>query len=398
LENDATASELERWAAGEPCLLGVSESTIFKTSYVPNDTQYGQQTHFGPINAATGYDTFYSASQGANSDVVIAVIDTGVDLAHPDLNPNRWVNSDEIAGNGADDDNNGYVDDVNGYNFASNIPNPAPQTWTDDPGGEVHGTHVAGLAAGVADNSVGIAGIMGKRAKIMALNIFGTSSGAVVDDLDNAIYYAAENGAKVINMSLGACTDSPSTETAVSFAISRGVTVVTAAGNNNRELTDNPGAAVACDGSQGRVFITPGSYSNRFAGIITVGSTNVANGARSGFSNFSTTLVDIAAPGSDTNTTGGLLSTLPGNTYGRLQGTSMASPVAAGAAALAISLAKTRYGRDISPAQVEDVLVRAAAVRGNLSAVFKGGKALDLAGLAQQVLATDFSSGGGGCP
>lgn len=403
LENDASIESISNWAESDPCIIGVSESATFHTTYVPNDPQYGQLSHLTAIKANEAYDTFYNASSGVTSDVVIAVIDTGVDLTHPDLAANRWINSDETPGNSVDDDGNGYVDDVNGYNFASNIGASGPQVWTDDPGGEVHGTHVAGLAAGVADNSVGVAGVMGKRAKIMSLNIFGTTSGAQVEDLDNSIYYAADNGAKVINMSLGACTDSPSTETAVAYAISKGVVVVTAAGNNGQELTDDANTAVQC-GTAGRVFITPGSYSRNRAGLITVGSINAVNAARSSFSNFSTTLVKIAAPGSDSGSqtdpnTGspGLLSTLPGNRYGRLQGTSMASPVVAGAAALTIGLAKSRFGRDATPAQVEEILTTSGKVETVLNSSIKGGKALDLASLARSILSYSFSTSSG-CP
>ncbi|MEQ1875056.1 MAG: S8 family serine peptidase [Bdellovibrionia bacterium] len=395
LENDTSTQELSAWAESDPCVIGISESTVFHTSYVPNDTQYGQLTHMTAIKANLAYDTFYSATNGVTTDVVIAVIDTGVDLTHPDLMANRWVNP--RPGTWVSPDGNTRVTgDTNGYNFASGIGASGPQVWTDDPGGEVHGTHVGGLAAAVADNSTGVAGVMGKHAKIMSLNIFGTTSGAAVEDLDNAIYYAADNGAKVINMSLGACTDSPSTETAIAYALNKGSIIVTAAGNDGQELTDDPNTAVQC-GTAGRVFITPGSYARNRPGLITVASTNAVNAARSSFSNFSTTLVKIAAPGSDSssqtdNATGspGLRSTLPGNQYGLLQGTSMASPVAAGALALAIGLAKSRFNIDLTPGQIETILTDSAKVETILNTAVKGGKSLDLNSLAAKILENDF--------
>jgi hypothetical protein len=413
LQRDISLEDLESWAQAQECLLGISNSAIFHTSYtLDNDpclnnttanmatTCTSELTHLKNIKAIRttpgtedGYDILYNPNTGVKSDVIIAIIDTGMDIDHNDLKNNLWVNTREIPGNNIDDDGNGYQDDINGYNFASDIANPRPIAWTDDPGGEVHGTHVAGLIGASANNGIGVAGVMGKNAKLMPLNIFGSTSGAAVEDLDNAIYYAADNGAKVINMSLGACVVSASTEVAVAYAIRKGAVIVTASGNEASEISDNEADVANCTKTTGKIFVTPGSYSKKYLGLVSVGSINVATNTRSSFSNYSNTLVEIAAPGSDSNTSGptGLLSTFPGQSYDRLQGTSMSSPVVAGAIALGISLAKSRFGVTLTPAQAEYLLISSSPVNTTLMNYFKDGKQLDLHAFALKILTSDLS-------
>ncbi|MBX9767218.1 MAG: S8 family serine peptidase, partial [Bdellovibrionales bacterium] len=188
-------AELKKLTLADPCLLHLGEDAeVFKDTTTVNDAQFPLQTHLNTIEAPAAWDTFYS---GISGDVVIAIIDDGIELTHSDFSGALWTNPGEIAGNSIDDDGNGYVDDVNGYNFATGIGSPAHEA------GSSHGTHVAGLAAAKDNNSIGVTGVMGRNAKIMALNVFGAGASAGTAPIVNALNYARAMGAKVINMSLG---------------------------------------------------------------------------------------------------------------------------------------------------------------------------------------------------
>jgi subtilisin family serine protease len=247
----------------------------------PNDPNYGlqwalKQAQDHDIDAPEAWDI-----NTGSSDVIIAVIDTGVDLDHPDLQAKL----------------------VPGYDYVNDDPIP-----DDDHG---HGTHVAGIAAAVSNNGVGIAGVSW-GARIMPLKVLDSGGNGNIDDLEDAIYYAVDNGAKVINMSLGAqyskwpCTW-PNIETAFNYAVSNDVLLAVAAGNDGQN-------GVNC----------PAAYDQAMA----VGSTTSSD-TLSWFSNYGPRL-DIAAPGS------GIYSTLPVSqgSYGYKNGTSMATPHVAGLAAL----------------------------------------------------------------
>jgi len=281
---------------------------------IPNDPGWGSQ--YGPVNiqAPQAWDITTGSSA-----VVIAVIDTGVDLGHPDLASKIWVNPGEtgLDGNGkdkrtndVDDDNppDGYVDDWHGWDFVNDDNTPQ-----DDYG---HGTHVAGIAAAASNNGLGIAGIAW-GARVMPLKILDSSGSGSESNVAAAMMWAADHGAKVINLSLGAPTPASVMEDAVNYAYAHGVTVVAAAGNN---------------GSLGVFY--PAAYDNAIA----VASTDAGNN-RSGFSNYGPE-IDLAAPGSR------IYSTLPTSActycdpsgYGYLNGTSMATPHVAGVAALLASL------------------------------------------------------------
>jgi subtilisin family serine protease len=351
VSNTISVEDLKARAAEDPCVIGIGPSQKIIPFSV--DPDLSKQEHLQTVKSLKAAPLFFNSQSGIREDVVIAIIDTGVDLAHEDLKENIWVNPKEVAGNGRDDDNNGFVDDVNGYNFASRKSNAGPEA------GEYHGTHVAGLAAARSENGQGGAGVMGQHLKIMSLNVFGDSGGAETADLDNAIRYAANNGAHVINMSLGGRGAASSTEAALSYAISKGVTIIVAAGNENRKLDSS-------------YFLTPASYGAKFAGMLAVGSIDTRTETRSDFSNYSPISVEIAAPGSVSSPDDiGLYSTVLNDRYMRLQGTSMASPVAAGAAALAVGLVKSRGGK-VTPALIEQLLIESGREIRALLNVFKG--------------------------
>lgn len=359
LKSSVSEASLRSQVAADPCLLSLSEDRLaYPSATTPNDANFVWQVHLTAIEAPDAWDTFYS---GLTGEVVIAIIDDGMQMDHPDLVNMLWVNPDEIASNGIDDDGNGYIDDVNGYNFSTGIGSPAHEA------GKNHGTHVAGLAAAEGNNSIGITGVMGRNVKIMVLNVFGTNGGASGAAIINAINYARNKGAEVINMSLGGPGTAPSVNTAMVNAVAAGSFIASAAGNEDQLVTSS-------------AFVYPMGYSKDIEGAMAVGSVDAVTLDRSSFSNYSTTYVEIGAPGSDSNT-GGVMSTLPGNDYSYLQGTSMASPVLAGAAALLMGWAQSR-GATITPAQVEALLKSSADSRASLSPYFMGGASLNLKNLA----------------
>ena len=259
-------------------------------------------------------------------DIVIAVVDTGVDYLHSELAPNMWANSDEIPNNGIDDDGNNFTDDVSGWDFANNDNDPL-----DD---HFHGTHVAGIAAaspGVNDS--GIVGIC-PHCSIMAVKVMTSQGSGTIDNIANGITYAADNGARVINMSLGGSAGSTTLESAVNYAWARGVVVVAAAGN---------------DGKDARLY--PAAYPNAMA----VASTNIDD-YHSCFSNYGSGYVSVAAPGEL------IYSTTPrdasGDTYATYSGTSMATPHVSGLAGLLISQDPTRSNtavRDLIESTADDL-------------------------------------------
>lgn len=259
-------------------------------------------------------------SAGGLGSVVVAVIDTGVDYTHPDLQANMWVNTAEIPGNGIDDDNNGYIDDIYGANTVADNggADGAEGDPMDDHG---HGTHVAGVI-GAANNREGIVGVA-YNAKIMAVKA-GQATGVFnQSDIAEAILYAYDMGADVINMSFGGAACSIAVQDALSTAYTR-ATLVASAGNDSKpnEATDN--------------YKEYGEYMPNYPaalsyviGVMSVGPL----GVESVFTNWDAAAYngveyEMYAPGE------GIMSTLPGGKYGRLSGTSMAAPIVSGAAAL----------------------------------------------------------------
>ncbi len=286
---------------------------IVQAFETPNDPGFGSQWGMTKIEAPSAWNI----SHGSTA-ITIAVIDTGVDLDHPDLASKLWVNADEIPANGLDDDFNGYVDDVNGYDFYNF------DAFPDD--GNSHGSHVAGIAAAATNNGVGVAGVSW-GAKIMALKALSDGGNGSTADLAEAVYYAVDNGAKVINMSLGIPWTSwpcnyPDIETAFTYAVNHNVLLAVAAGNDGKY-------GVSC----------PGAYDQALA----VGSTDSSDN-RSSFSNYGPRL-DIAAPGSN------IYSTWSFGTYGTKSGTSMATPHVAGLAALVWGMDPT-----MTAAQVRQII------------------------------------------
>lgn len=415
LKEPLNVADLSRLAEEDPCIVGINREMILTTNAVPTDPQYANQLHLNTLAAATAWDIFYHRQNGIRSPVLIGIIDTGMQLNHPDLQPNIWTNPGEVPGNGSDDDGNGRIDDINGWDFVSNV-NMGPLAAD-----EIHSTHVAGLAAaratfpGDTSTPAGVAGVMGQQVQIMALDVF-QGDGASTATISNAIRYAAEKNAHVINMSLGAAAaPTPDIIEAIDFALSRGTFVVVAAGNDGCAMVHQGGTVQNTCTRGGRAIPNIGSPASIVReGMITVAALHEQTQNLCGFSNRNLTsaqgaqigqAIQIGAPGcgavlgtpfAGNPASTGLLATFsaPLSSYNRISGTSMASPVVAGAVGLIYGLYRARTGATPSPALVERILLEGS----NPDSVAVGGKRLHLQTLANY-MNTNFppnSSGGNG--
>jgi len=272
---------------------------IRQASIVPNDPSYSSQWALPKISAPQGWNI-----TTGSSSVTIAVLDTGIDYSHPDLSAKMWLNADEIPDNSLDDDGNGYVDDNKGWNFLY----PGNNNPLDDNG---HGTHVAGIAAAATNNLTGIAGVSW-GARLMPLRVLDSFGYGYDSDVAEAIAYAVNNGAKVINLSLGGSSSSDTLLDAVNDAWGSGCVIAAAAGNSGSSIPWYPAAYDNC---------------------ISVAATD-SNDSKASFSNFGST-IDIAAPGVDILST--YWDTHDWHNYLSLDGTSMATPHVAGLASLLFS-------------------------------------------------------------
>lgn len=286
--------------------------------------------------------------------IIVAVIDTGVDYTHEDLVGNMWRNEKEIPDNGIDDDNNGYIDDIVGWDFSSNDNKPYDLGSTDigdlfngkNPG---HGTHCAGNVAAVANNGKGVSGVA-PNAKIMALRFIGFEGGGTTADAVKAIHYAVDNGAKVLSNSWGSEGEDPADDVnnkalrdSIQYAMDHDVLFVAAAANSGK---DN-------DNVKDPAYPATYPYDN----IISVAAVD-SKDALAGFSNYGKTTVDLGAPGVK------IFSTTFGNHYtdtliplmgATWDGTSMACPHVAGAAALYWSAHPEKHWKDVKDAILNSV-------------------------------------------
>jgi hypothetical protein len=279
---------------------------------LPDDPSFSQQwglKNTGQFNGTPGADIHAPAAWEITTGthaVVVAVIDTGVDYTHPDLQANLWTNPGEInPSDGIDDDDNGYVDDWRGWDFHDNDNDP----WDD----HSHGTHVSGIIGAAGNNGVGVSGVCW-QVTLMPLDTFDSSGESLTSSLVEAIAYAEMMGAKLINASWGDPDEDPLLEETIRSFTAAGGLFIAAAGNENGKDND--------------VFTSfPANYS--IDGLLSVGASNVLDQAAS-FSSIGNNRVHLFAPGS------GIYSTYPTTslTYGMKSGTSMAAPMVTGAAAL----------------------------------------------------------------
>ena len=303
LEAGATLDKVLAVYRSRPDVEYAELNPIISICATPNDPSYADQWALAKIHAAEAWDI----CRGSDG-VIVAVIDTGVDYNHPDLQANMWTNEAEGKGLvGVDDDGNGYVDDVHGFNFAYGNNNPI-----DDHG---HGTAVTGIIAAVGNNGANIAGICW-TARIMPVKILSATGDGTAADAVPAIYYAVANGADIVSGSWGGADTSDALRDAIAYAHDQGVVIVAAAGNSGSAIPFYPAA---------------------YPDVISVAATESTDD-RWYLSNYGD-WVDIAAPGRDILS---LRALLPGQTARagsnvRMSGTSLAAPHVSGACALLLA-------------------------------------------------------------
>lgn len=307
VRGERDAQVMVRKLTGHPDVEAVDVLPVYTLYAEPNDSLFPAQWHLGLIQAAKAWEFV-----PADATAVVGIVDTGIQFTHPDLESQIAVNAGESGTdpngndrrtNGVDDDANGFVDDWRGWDFVSGT---SPSTGDNDPtAGNLHGTHVAGIVAAATNNLIGVAGTA-IQTKVLPVKVGADSPNSrTVERTADAILYAASMGVGVINCSFGSASQSFADEDVVNAAAELGTLVVGAAGNDGSDQASYPAA-----------------YDN----ALSVASTGTSD-RLSLFSNRHRT-VDVAAPGQS------ILSTITGNGYERLDGTSMASPVVAGVAAM----------------------------------------------------------------
>jgi subtilisin family serine protease len=286
-------------------LPGKALRTVHVAAAIPNDPQFSALWGLSnPNNVDIDAPEAWRITTGRPS-VIVAVIDSGIDLNHPDLAAAIWTNPNEVAGNGIDDDGDGLVDDVHGWNFINDTANVQ-----DDLG---HGTHVSGTIGAIGNNGIGVVGVA-TGVTIMPLKFIGPDGNGSIDDAVRAIYYAVDHGARVINASWGGSNYSPTLDAAIRYASAHDVVFVTASGNEG------------IDNDQARNY----PALERLPNVLSVAAVD-ATGRLAPFSNYGIKTVDLAAPGVK------IRSTIPGG-YDTYTGTSMASPHVTGVVALLAGL------------------------------------------------------------
>lgn len=352
---DRLADELQAEAGAKHVQPNYLYSLYEIPSGLPNDPEFSRQfglhndgSQGGDPGADMGMAKAWQLSQGSK-DILIGVLDTGIDAQHPDLQDNIWHNPGESGldengqdrrSNGIDDDQNGYVDDWRGWDFIDN---------DNDPNDEIgHGTHVAGIIAAQGNNGIGITGV-NWQASLVPGKIF--KRGVQTDEatIVRGIEYFTRIGVKVSNNSWGGNSTSPLMEEAVRQTEAAGILFIAAAGNGTVNVDLEPDY--------------PGAYD--FKNIVVVAATDRQD-QLGNFSNFGVKTVDVAAPGVD------IYSTLPNGQYGSRSGTSMAAPFATGMAALLMGI----YPHE-TPTQIKDRMVWGSRPVAGLQGVVKSAGVLD---------------------
>lgn len=289
----------------------------------PNDPYYSYQT---TLTATTPPEASLSRAWEITtdaSDIVVAVIDTGVDLDHEDLKKNLWINTGEIDGNKIDDDGNGYVDDIYGYDFRNKDGIPEDE-WG-------HGTLVSGIIGAAGDNGVGSVGVAWS-VKLMTLKVFGESGTGLLADFVSAMRYAIQNKARIINASWVIAPSSSDSEISelkevIQEAEAQGILVVAAAGNDHLDLDQQP--------------MYPAAYARTMSHVISVAALNQTRGELLESSNYGLKSVIVSAPGE------GLVAPYKDGAYATLSGSSAATGVVSGLAALMLGKKQDLKPKDI---------------------------------------------------
>lgn len=303
---------------------------------VPNDPLYGDQWYLERIGAPAAWNT------GTGSrEVIVAVLDSGVDVHHEDLAGNIWKNTADEYGDGLDNDHNGFADDTWGYDFVRNegLPVPFVNSTQVDPTSTLHGTLVSGVIGAIGNNKKGIAGISWavRILPVRVLNEMGDGDGYTIGQ---GLHYAVDQGAQVVNLSFSGTVNDPSITEAVEYAYDHGVVVVSAVGNEGVDVHDSP-AYPAC---------TPSDVDEDW--VIGVAASDVSD-ERASFSNYGKECIDVSAPGTDFT---GLSYFNPDFGYDEMytngwSGTSLSAPVVTGV----VSLVLGNYP-GLNPDQIKTIL------------------------------------------
>lgn len=334
-ESVSNLQKFIKLALASECLIATEKNKEVKIKIDAQDTSIGLQKHLSIIGATEGFlNTAFAYNSGNLYKTRVAIVDSGVDINNADLR-------EQIAVDGS------------GQMIAYN--STGETSLVSDSG--FHGTHVAGLAGAGYRNGIAGSGVWGRKIEIVPVRATNNGDTLKISDVADGIIWAASRNVDIINLSLGAEGDSSVLKNAISFAISKNVMVVVAAGNDGRQL-------------HSEFTQYPAMYTNQFQGLITVGSTDLETYNLSTFSNYSSSYVDILAPGSNGAT--GIYSTIPtaltasGNGFAAkvthdgknsiIHGTSMSTPIVAGALAAVISMAKGR-GVTFTNQELENMLV-----------------------------------------
>jgi len=335
-----------------PAVLYAEPDYVVKAIATPDDSRYDElwglhntgQTG-GTADADIDAPEAWEISTG-DRDVVVGVIDSGVDHSHPDLVANMWTNPGEIPNDGIDNDNNGYVDDMHGINAITDTGDPM-----DDNG---HGTHVAGTIGATGNNTEGVVGVNHEVSIIGCKFLSAGGSGSTADAIKCIDYFVGLKNAgvnvRLTNNSWGGGGFSQALSDAIQASEDAGMLFIAAAGNDAVDNDTNPSY--------------PSNYEHD--SIIAVASTTHTD-AMSGFSQWGLTTVDLGAPGSS------ILSTIPGGGYDSFSGTSMASPHVAGAAALVLSV-----NSSLTALEVKEVLMNSGDDNAALTGKTVSGKRLNV--------------------
>lgn len=359
LNNTKDTSNILKSLNENPCILVAESNSEIELQGITNDSysdsqwplkNNGYYYHVNNSNTSIISSTqdidlnipkawsIYSSKNMKEKEVVIAILDTGVDINHPDLVGRIWINQGEIPGDGIDNDNNGYIDDMVGWDFYNNDDTVCHYQYNSSKNMDLaspkdnddHGTHIAGIIAANANNKIGIAGVASNiNVKIMSLKIHGGANGkGTVANAIKAIKYATMMGADICNMSWGSTSYSAALETAMQEST---MLFVTAAGNSGTNNDTTP--------------LYPASYN--LDNQISVSFID-ADGALSKDSNYGKQTVDIAAPGTN------IISTTVGS-YGTMSGSSMAAPHVSAIAAMLYTYSDNLYASDVKNIIVNNI-------------------------------------------
>ena len=316
------------------------------------------------MNVSEAYDTLPNTQA---EEIIVAVVDTGVDHNHEDLKDIMWTNEKEIAGNGIDDDNNGYIDDIHGINTL--IRDAQGAATLNTMGSHWHGTHVAGTIAATQNNGTGIAGVA-SNVKIMAIRTVPDDADELDSNIVEAYLYAAKNGARLINCSFGKEVNEGGMvvrDTINEIGKKYNTLVIASAGN------DSSGPFAWHNNDTSPKY--PAAFDSE--NLLVIASTT-SSGSLSTFSNIGIKSVDIAAPGSN------IYSTLIGNKYGMASGTSMASPNITGVAAMVLS-----YYPKLSATELKSLLMKTATPVAAFKAQIVSGGRVNLKGALAKARTTN---------